>query len=121
MKLKTKLKVCYYLLKYHIQKPKITVNEACLSGDGSFVDVRYWISRPSLIKPKPKIFLIHEESGEKLNLMKMTKFGTIRTRHHKLKYAGFLLFYNRDGIVKQGDRVTLYYEQLVSKSVMIKS
>lgn len=120
MNLFKKIIKLFYLLIYRFQKPKIFVYEALLSGNGSFVDIRYWLSRPDQVNFKASIYLIYDETGEKLNLMKIAKFGAIRTRHNKLKNTGVLLFYNRNGLIKHGSKVTIHLDKLIATSVEVK-
>lgn len=120
MGLLNKIKNYIYYFIYKFKKPKIHVYEAVLSGDGSFVDIRYWLSRPDMINPKGTIYLVDEETGNKLNLMKIAKFGAIRTQHDKRKTTGILLFHNQKGLVKAGSRVSVYLDTLVAANVEVK-
>ena len=63
------LLVIWRLLTYRFRKTNIHVNQALLSGCGSFVDIRYWLSRPDQVKGSFPIYLIHEETCERFELM----------------------------------------------------
>ena len=101
-----------YYLFYRMQRPRIQVNQAALSGDGSFIDIRYWLSRPDKAECKLPIYLIDEITGERFNLMTLTKCGVIRTKHSKYQPLGILLFYNRNNALKCGARVSLFFGSL---------
>ncbi len=114
MGLLKKIKDIVRLCMYGLRKPRLIINEALLSGDGSFVDVRYWISRPDKLNPRGAVYLVDERSGKRLYLMSIAKFGTIRTRHSKRKTTGVLLFYNKDKIVASGAMVSLCLDMLTA-------
>lgn len=120
MKLFKKIKRLMYFFIYKLKKPIINVYEATLSGNGSFVDIRYWLSRPNMINPKGTVYLIDEETGGKLYLMRIAKFGTIRTQHNKHQATGVLLFNNQNGLIKAGSRVSVHLDTLVAANVEIK-
>lgn len=109
-----------YFFIYKLKKPKINVYEATLSGNGSFVDIRYWISRPDMINPKGETYLTDEETGIKLYLMKIAKFGAVRTQYNKRNNTGVLLFYNRNGLVKAGSKVSVCLDTLIADNIEIK-
>ncbi len=119
MNILTRTKLFLYRHFRWLRKPSIRVLEAQMSGNGSFIDMRYWLARPDKIDPKGKIYIIHEESGEKLYLMHIARFGAIRTRHNKYNNTGNLLFYNRNGLVKQGAKVSLYMDELAATGIVI--
>ena len=105
---------------YKFRKPMIHVYRAGLSGNGSFVDIRYWLSRPEIVNPNGAAYLVDNETGTKLHLMKIAKFGTIRIRHSKRKTTGILLFRNQDGLIKQGSMVSVCLDTLVVNNIEIQ-
>ncbi len=115
MKLLNKIKKRLLYFIYKFMKPKLHIIEALLSGDGSFVDIRYWISKPSALNPRGDVFLTDKESGNKLFLLRVAKIGAVRTRHNKRNTTGVLLFYNKDGLVKSGSKVSLCLDSLVAE------
>jgi hypothetical protein len=114
-----RIKQFFHLHFYWLRKPEIRIYEASLSGNGSFIDIRYWLSRPDKIDPKGSIFAVHEDTGDKLYLMKIARFGTIRTHHSKLNSSGNLLLFNRNGLVKHGSKLTLRFDDLIAKDIVI--
>ena len=120
MKLITRIKKFIYIIVSKFRKPKIEVYQALFSGNGSFIDIRYWLSRPDMVNPKGNIYIVHDESGEKLFLMKIAKFGAIRTVHNKYKNSGILLIYNRNGLVKRGSMITLHLDNLTALGVEVQ-
>lgn len=115
-----KVKNWFWFFIYKFKKPEIHVYEASLSGNGSFVDIRYWISRPDILNAKVAAYLIDEGTGSRLNLMRIAKFGTIRTQYNKRNNTGVLLFDNRKGIVKSNSRVSLHLDTLVATNINVK-
>ena len=93
---------------YRLRKPEIRVYEAKLSGDGNLIDIRYWLSRPQLFRPDVAVFLTHDDTGEDFFVLQIPKFGPVMTKHAKHQNAGNLLFYNKNGIVECGSKVTLH-------------
>ncbi len=118
--MKTSVKGLLYRLFYRLRKPEIGVYEARLSGDGNLIDVRYWLSRPDQLNPDCNIFLTHEETGETIHILKIPKFGVIKTMHAKRQYAGNLLLYNRNGLVKPGSTVALHFDNMSATGIVVK-
>lgn len=114
MGLLSRIKSLVRLCIYRFTKPRLLIIEALLSGDGSFVDVRYWISRPDKLNPSGAVYLVDEQSGKRLYLMSAATFGAMRTRHNKRKTSGALLFYNKDKLVTSGATVSLYLDTLTA-------
>jgi hypothetical protein len=114
-----KMKLFFAHHFYWLRKPQIRVYEASLSGNGSFIDIRYWISRPDKVNPKGSIFIVHDGSKAKLYLMQIARFGAIRTRHSKFRNTGNLLFYNRNGLVTHGSKISLQFDNLVATDIFI--
>ena len=119
MKIGSWLNRFWYLITYRFKKPKIRVYQALLSGNGSFIDIRYWISRPDKINPKSMVYLIDQNTGTRLYLMQFIKFGTIRTKHNKYKTTGMLLFRNQFETVKKGFKVTLILDDLKAENIEV--
>lgn len=109
----------WYLISYRFIKPKLRVDRAILSGDGSFIDIRYWLSRPDKVQGRMAVYLIEEATGEKFELMRFSKFGPIRTRHSKYKTTGILLFRNRNYKIRAGTNVTLVFGPLHAKNIEV--
>jgi hypothetical protein len=120
MKLFNLIKSLLYFLMFKYQKSKIHIYEASLIGKGSLVDIRYWFSRPDKVNPNGNIYLINDETGDKIYLMRISRFGVMRTLHNKFKTTGILLFYNRNGLVKQGSKVSIYFGKLTATNVEVK-
>lgn len=113
------LLVMWRLLTYRFRKTNIHVNQALLSGSGSFVDIRYWLSRPDQVKGSVPIYLIHEETSERFELMRLAKLGPVKTRHKKYQLAGILLFRNRNNTIKSGSKVTLIFGPLKATHIEV--
>ncbi len=94
-------------LLYRFRRNRLVVTQAALSGKGSFVDIRYWLSRPDKVGPPCKIYLIHEETGAHLEVMKLARIGPLQTNHAYMAKTGSALFRNRNGLVKPGSKVSL--------------
>ncbi|MFZ5969645.1 MAG: hypothetical protein ACOYVK_20995 [Bacillota bacterium] len=107
-KVKNWLSNKWFTLIYPFKKPKLKVIQLQLSGDGRFIDVRYWLSRPDKMKKTTEIYLIDEESGIKCSLVKIPKYGYVRTRHRYKRSMGILLFHNLDNTIRYGSKVTLF-------------
>jgi hypothetical protein len=103
------------------RRTEIRITQALLSGNNSFIDIRYCLSRPDLVKGKIPIYLIDEITGQKFQLMILPKYGKIRTKHSKYQTTGILLFRNQNGIVKPSSRVTVVFGSLVAKHIEVKS
>jgi hypothetical protein len=109
----------FYLLTYRFRRARIQVNQAILSGNNNFIDIRYWLSRPDKFKSSSPIYLVDESSGQRLGLMRITKIGSIRTKHHKHQSMGILLFYNRNKIISHGSQVTLHFGYFDVKNIKV--
>lgn len=107
-------------LFYRLRKPEIRVSEAKLSGDGNLIDIRYWLSRPDLFNPDSSVFLTHDETGESLFVLRISKFGPVRTKHTRHQNAGNLLLYNKNGIVKHGTKVTLHFDAVSIGDIVVQ-
>ena len=94
-------------LRYGFRRNRIVVTQAVLSGKGSFVDIRYLLSRPDKISPQTKIYLIHQETGTHLEVMKLARIGPLQTNHALLAKTGTALFRNRNDLVRPGSKVSL--------------
>lgn len=114
-----KFKNLWYKLIFRFVHPKILVNKASFSGDGFFIDIRYWISRPDKINTKVSPYLMTAQN-QKIELMYFTRFGVMKTKNRKHASTGILLFYNKNKVVSAGDRVTLYWDGLKSADIVLK-
>lgn len=119
MKIYEYLSKLFYLITYRFRRARIQVNQAILSGDNSFIDIRYWLSRPDKVHGNFPIYLVDESSKEKLGLMRVTKFGFIRTKHSKHQSMGILLFYNRNNIINHESQITLHFGSLNVKNIKV--
>lgn len=117
MKAVKRISNLWYRATYRFTRPTIKVLKASFSGDGSFVDVRYWLSRPDLLNSKITPYLITAQN-QRLELMHLSKFGAIKSRNRKHTNTGILLFYNKDMVVVKGDRVMLYWGELKVEIVL---
>jgi len=108
-----------YLIIYRFVRPKLTVPHANFSGDGSFIDIRYWLSRPDKINPKISPYLITAQN-QKLFLLHLSKFGVIKSKSRKHTNTGILLFYNKNQAVRTGDCVKLYWDGLNTEDIYVK-
>lgn len=109
----------WHLISYRFKKSKIHINKAVLSGNNNFIDIRYTLSRPDKMKKNISIYLIDETSGNKLNLMKLARFGSIYTTHNKYQNSGMLLFRNSENLITPNSKVTLIYGDLQKKDITI--
>ncbi len=119
MKIKLWIYKIWYLLTYKLRKARITIRSAQLSGDGSLVDIRYWLSRPDKLQENFNAYLIDEATKQRLYPAYFTKFGTIKTKHGKHKTNGVVLFYNRDNIIKAGSKVILVFDSHLSEQAEV--
>lgn len=123
MKMKVKVKYwiykIWYLLTFKFRKARISIISSRLSGDGSLIDIRYWLSRPDKLRKNFNVYLLDETTKEKLYPANFVKFGTIRTKHGKNTPNGVVLFYNRDNIIKAGSKVILIFDPSLSKQAEI--
>lgn len=97
----------FMTLLYRFRRNRLVVTQAVLSGKGSFVDIRYWLSRPDKVITPTKIYLIHQETGAHLEVMKLARIGPLQTNHAFRAKTGAALFRNRNGLVKPGSKVSL--------------
>jgi len=119
MKLRKILGKLRYIALYRFARPKIIVTRATFSGDGYFIDLRYWLSRPDKINNKTAPYLMTIQN-KKLELMHFSKFGVIKSKTRKHTNTGILLFYNNNKAVKSGDIVTLYWDGLKAEDIVLK-
>lgn len=95
------------MLRNRFRRNRIIVTQAVLCGKGSFVDIRYWLSRPDNISPQAKIYLIHQETGTHLEVMKLARIGPLPTNHAIMAKTGSALFRNRNDLIRPGSKVSL--------------
>ncbi len=119
MKIREHFPQLLYLITYKFRRAGIQVNQAMLSGDDSFIDVRYRLSRPDKDQGNFPIYLVDETSGHKLGIASLPKFGLIRSKPHKQQALGILLFYNRDNTIKHGSQITLHFGPLIAKNIKV--
>ena len=119
MIMRKRLYKLWYLITYRLIQPKLRISLASLSGDGIFIDIRYWLSRPDKINPKTTPYIITDQN-QKLGLMHISKFGAIKSKLRKHTNTGILLFYNKNKIVSIGDKVTLYWDVFRVEIVLLK-
>ncbi|GEM_PF-1369062 len=108
----------WYLITYRLKREKLYIIKAQLSGNGSFIDIRYSLTRPDLLKSKDHIYLIDEESGKKFYLMRLPRYGPIQTKHNKFQHTGILLFRNIDNKIKSGSNFTLVFGKFEVKGII---
>lgn len=113
------LKKIWYLFIYRFKKLDLDVLQARLTGDTSFIDIRYIISRPDKLKQNIPIYLIDESNGQRIHLMKLSRYGTIKTKHTKYQSKGVLLFINRNNIIKPHSKVTLVYGDINKHNIEV--
>ena len=101
------------------RKARIKIISARLSGDGSLIDIRYWLSRPDKLRINFNDYLIDEASKQRLYTANFVKFGRIRTKHGKHTTNGVILFYNQNNIVKSGSKVTLAIGSYLSEQTEV--
>ncbi|MGE5328492.1 MAG: hypothetical protein ACM3KR_03165 [Deltaproteobacteria bacterium] len=109
----------WHVITYKFRKEKVYINQARLSGAGSFIDIRYRLSRPDKAQGRFPVHLIEEETGQRFELMRLTKFGPIQTKHNKYQHTGVLLFRNHDNIVRPNSMVTLVFGKLHTEHIRI--
>lgn len=119
MRFKHRINRLWFMLTLKFRKTRIVITSARLSGDGSFVDIRYWLSRPDKLMGNINVYLLDEATKEKLYTANIAKYGRIRTRHGKYTANGVILFYNRDNIVKKGSKVTLVFGPYLSEQAAV--
>ncbi|MCX7745933.1 MAG: hypothetical protein N2645_03435 [Clostridia bacterium] len=119
------MKIIHALLRirllntYRLKKQRIFVDKALLSKNGNFIDVRYRLSRPDKCTKETAVFMVDEETGQKLYLVNFVQFDRI-----KKKYAGkvcndVFLFYNRGGVVRKGSKVSLFLGALNKEHIEV--
>lgn len=104
-RIQNKLKELWLRFFYFFIRQQLVVTRAFLTGDGSFVAIRYRLTRPDKISPRTRCCLIHQNTGTRLEIMKLAKIGCIKTNHTTLAKNGNVLFWNRDNIVTPGSKV----------------
>jgi hypothetical protein len=104
---------------YRFKKEKIYIKSAQLSGDGSFIDIRYELTRPDLVNRTEKILLIDEQTKKEFYLMQIQRYGLVKTNHNKYQKSGILLFRNNDNLIKSESTVTLIFGKLKVKNIKI--
>lgn len=119
MKIKKKIYSLCYLIIYRFVQPKLIVTQCSFSGDGSFIDIRYWLSRPDKINPKISPYIITAQN-ERLVLMNFSKFGVVKSKFRKHTNSGILLFYNKNKEVSIEDDITLYWDGLIAENIVMK-
>lgn len=119
MKLKCWIYKLWYLTTMKLRKARISIISARLSGDGSLIDVRYWISRPDKLRKNYNVVLLDETTKEKLYPSNFVKFGKIRTKHGKTTTNGVVIFYNRNNIIKAGSKVTVIFDSFFSEQAEV--
>ena len=107
------------MLRYCLRRNRIMITQAVLSGNGNFVDIRYWISRPDKINPQTKIYLVEKETGAHLEVMKLAKIGPLKTNHTLLANTGTALFRNRNDLIRSGSKVSLVLGSLRSDNIQV--
>ena len=90
-----------------------------MSGDGSFIDVRYGLKRPDKVKGSESIYLIEEQTGKRFYLMRLPRYGSIQTKHCKYQHSGILLFRNSESMIKSKSKVTLVFGELEVKNINV--
>jgi len=114
------LKRLLMMLRYGFRRNRIMVTQAVLCGKGSFVDIRYWLTRPDKISPQTKIYLIHQETGTHLEVMKLARIGPLKTNHAVLaNNTGTALFRNRNDLVRPGSKVSLVLGNLRTDNIEV--
>jgi hypothetical protein len=113
------LKRLFITLRYGFRRNRIVVTQAVLSGKGSFVDICYWLSRPGKGIPPTKVYLIHQETGVHLEVMKLARIGPRQTNHAFMAKAGTALFRNRNGLVKPGSKVSLVFGNIRTDNIEV--
>lgn len=111
------LKNRWHKIIYRFVRPKIIITKATMSGDGMFIDIRYWLSRPDKINIKTSPYLLTSDN-KKIGLMYIAKFGVMKSKIRKHTNTGILLFYNKKKDVSIGDKVTLYWDGLQAEGVV---
>lgn len=109
----------WYLLTFRFRKARISITSARLSGDGSLIDIRYWLSRPDKLHKNYHFYLLDEVTKEKFYPVNLIKYGTVRTKHGKHTTSGVILFYNRDKKIKVHSKVVLIIDSLLSEQIEI--
>lgn len=109
----------FMILLLKFRRNRLVVTHAVLSGKGSFVDIRYWLSRPDKVCPPTNIYLIHEETGAHLEVMKLARIGPLQTNHAFMTKTGSALFRNRNGLVKPGSKVSLVLGNLRTDDIEV--
>jgi len=107
-------------ITYRLIKPVIKVTRVSLSGDKNFLDIRYWLSRPDKVKGVFPVSLVDENTGEQFQLMRIAKYGIVRTKHkNKFHHSGIMLFRNRNNAIQSGSKVTVIFGSLQANHVKV--
>jgi hypothetical protein len=109
----------WYRITYRFIKPRLVITQASFSGDESFIDIRYWLSRPDKLNFKISPYLL-TACNQKIGLMHFSKFGVIKTKMHKHTNTGIILFYNMNHSVSKGDIVTMYWDSFKIDHIEVK-
>ncbi|MEN6462471.1 MAG: hypothetical protein ABFC94_14040 [Syntrophomonas sp.] len=109
----------WVLLCYRFHSNRIIITRAVLCGDGSIADIRYWLSRPDKVDPSSKVYLIHQDSGTRLDVLRLAKIGLMKTNHAMLAQTGVVLFRNRDNVLTPGCKVSLIWGKLKAYNIEI--
>lgn len=108
-----------YLFFCRLKKERIYITKAQLCGDGSFINVKYELTRPDKVKGKESIYLIEEQTCKRFYLMRLPRYGLIQTKHNKYQHSGILLFCNSDRTIKSESKVTLVFGKLEAKHIKV--
>jgi hypothetical protein len=119
LKILYQIKRIWSLLYCCFRKNKIVITRSVLSGNGSFIDVRYWLSRPDRINPQTKIYLVHPETGTRLGVMNLAKIGPVKTKHTELAETGVVLFRNSNKLITSGSQVSIILGKLKVDNIEI--
>jgi len=119
LKILYQIKRIWSLLYCCFRKNKIVITRAVRSGNGSFIDVRYWLSRPDKINPQAKIYLVHPETGIRLGVMNLAKIGPLKTNHTERAEPGVVLFRNSNNLIKSGSQVSFILGELKVDHILI--
>jgi hypothetical protein len=101
-------------------KPNIHVYAAKLTGGGKLIEIRYRLSHPGKLHSAGKISLTLEGSGTNLSMLRIERFGATKKRRSKNQNSGNALFFNQNGAVKRGSKVTLRLGDLVARGIAVK-
>jgi len=120
LKILFQIKRIWSLFYCRFRKNKLVITRAALSGNGSLIDVRYWLSRPDKINPQAKIYLIHPETGTRLGIMNLAKIGPVKTNHTERTETGMVLFRNSNNLIKSGSQVSFILGEQKVDHILIR-